>query len=538
LGAILLFALAALWIAWFAVARHRLNSRLVSLQAAGETLDPSQLVFRPPPTTLPAGRFFHQALAAMSTTQPTPSFTPSGVETPPFSDKWHDLAEQAIRANASALAFARRARGFQESPWAFNDFNPARALSALLGDAAIHAHHTGDDAEALDRILDARHLVWCMYRDPATLPPIVAIAIDAEADFALFVVIAAPTTPAVRNPLATSPTRRKTLESLVPELLDDTPLRTRIIFNLRQEMIYEYQVLDTNIHGMTLLRPAAEIDTAAVLDNRMRILDAVQQPDYPTALTRLSPQDSFDLPPVQRLPPRYAHLIHESFPNHTTMVQLQFQLIAQARLLATDIAAQLYFTDRHHFPASLADLVPNYLPAVPSDPFSPKGDPIVYLTITSNGARRPRLAYRNLAGVLPAAPPPDAPFNYAPYNSDNSWVDLTIPASQPAVPPTSSLQPSLPYDPRKLTTPIHTNPTTAGNTASPITAPTTRLPGNPAAPANRPFPTPPCVAFIYILTGDHHAITPVAAIAPHVTTANTIHPSFAISRSSLPPNAQ
>jgi hypothetical protein len=46
------------------------------------------------------------------------------------------------------------------------------------------------------------------------------------------------------------------------------------------------------------------------------------------------------------------------------------------RLLQTDFAIRLFQLDRGRAPASLAELVPDYLPAVPIDPFS--GQPLVY----------------------------------------------------------------------------------------------------------------------------------------------------------------
>lgn len=56
--------------------------------------------------------------------------------------------------------------------------------------------------------------------------------------------------------------------------------------------------------------------------------------------------------------------------------------VAKCRLLMCELAIQNYQADHGHAPESLAKLVPDYLPAVPEDPFS--GEPLVYRQ-TPNG---------------------------------------------------------------------------------------------------------------------------------------------------------
>jgi hypothetical protein len=128
IAAVLVFtAFVALWLVWWQIAHARLQARVSAIQAAGESLNPAQIRWRPTPTTLPTGTFFHRALAAMSTTQQAPS-TLEGLSsaTPPYPPKWHAAAEQAISANLAAFSLARKARNVDEPAWAFIDLNPAR----------------------------------------------------------------------------------------------------------------------------------------------------------------------------------------------------------------------------------------------------------------------------------------------------------------------------------------------------------------------------------------------------------------------------
>src|SRR5579871_1812951 len=241
-GIFIAIVLVATWIAWLAFAHRRLKSAVAAAETAGETLDPSHLVWHPSPTTLPAGRYLHQALAALSTTQPSTSLT-EGIsnETPPFSEKWYAVADLAIRANSNSFALVRRSRGFREDAWGFNDFQFVRQLSMLLYDAAIHAHHVGDDDEALELVLDACHLAWCMNRDVSTTSPFVAFAVEAEANTALNLILAQPRNDPYRNPLTLNLAQRAKLEALITTLLDDGPLRERLRYNARDQLAYEFQ---------------------------------------------------------------------------------------------------------------------------------------------------------------------------------------------------------------------------------------------------------------------------------------------------------
>ena len=56
----------------------------------------------------------------------------------------------------------------------------------------------------------------------------------------------------------------------------------------------------------------------------------------------------------------------------------QFRNLAWRRMAATALAIRLYQLDHGQRPADLAQLVPEYLPAVPLDPFNPTGGPLRY----------------------------------------------------------------------------------------------------------------------------------------------------------------
>jgi len=66
-------------------------------------------------------------------------------------------------------------------------------------------------------------------------------------------------------------------------------------------------------------------------------------------------------------------------PSLDRAVQIHFRLIGERRLTATVIAMRLYELDHGRRPETLDALVPEYLAAVPRDPFHLGGGPIGYL---------------------------------------------------------------------------------------------------------------------------------------------------------------
>ena len=65
-------------------------------------------------------------------------------------------------------------------------------------------------------------------------------------------------------------------------------------------------------------------------------------------------------------------------PSLSRAVQFHFRALTSRRLAATGLAIRLYEIDHGHRPHTLNELVPDYLPAIPLDPFSPDGAPIGY----------------------------------------------------------------------------------------------------------------------------------------------------------------
>lgn len=69
-------------------------------------------------------------------------------------------------------------------------------------------------------------------------------------------------------------------------------------------------------------------------------------------------------------------VLYSSEKNDSNIVEIFFGTLAMRRMAAVAIAMKQYEWDKGTPPTSLGDLTPKYLPAVPLDPFSAKGEPI------------------------------------------------------------------------------------------------------------------------------------------------------------------
>ena len=64
--------------------------------------------------------------------------------------------------------------------------------------------------------------------------------------------------------------------------------------------------------------------------------------------------------------------------NFDGAIKLSFRSLAMKCMAGVALAIRLYQIDHGRRPATLAELLPKYLPKIPTDPFSPEGKPIGY----------------------------------------------------------------------------------------------------------------------------------------------------------------
>jgi hypothetical protein len=125
-----------------------------------------------------------------------------------------------------------------------------------------------------------------------------------------------------------------------------------------------------------LLEPVLQLDGVRVVDHYSAYVDASRAQDVPSVKQTLATVGlSFETILEKRTRYLSALLLHEmSGTLCRTIVER-----ARRRLAASALAVRLYQDDHGHRPATLDELVPDYLPFVSLDPTSAEREPIVYI---------------------------------------------------------------------------------------------------------------------------------------------------------------
>src|SRR5262249_34918181 len=109
---------------------------------------------------------------------------------PPFGPEWEGAARASEQTNAPVFKLMREARarpraqlhGPYTTPLlktALPSFTGLRRVATTLGDGADWRHATGDDVEAVQRLLDMLHLARSIHQDDTVVGQLVAIGVTA-----------------------------------------------------------------------------------------------------------------------------------------------------------------------------------------------------------------------------------------------------------------------------------------------------------------------------------------------------------------------
>lgn len=167
---------------------------------------------------------------------------------------------------------------------------------------------------------------------------------------------------------------------LIKTLLDEQPLVDGAVRDFQGEraiMIDAFPKLATLMGPAEwLLEPMYKMDGVRMAQMRTAEAEACRQTNWSAARARLTPE-RHGMPSNLD---EWAHRLSLATGPMSRVVQLHFQMLTERRIAAIMLALRLYQTDHQGaLPGSLSELVPNYLPAVPKDPFDPNGGAIRYL---------------------------------------------------------------------------------------------------------------------------------------------------------------
>ncbi len=127
-----------------------------------------------------------------------------------------------------------------------------------------------------------------------------------------------------------------------------------------------------------IFRPISALEMSEALRYTVALLKATNKPNWPSATaTIIEPRQHTSL--IGMLSHPYASLLGVTAKPIVNSLRLAYKHLLYRRMAATALAIGLYKADHDQRPEQLEQLVPEYLPAVPLDPFSPSDEAIRYI---------------------------------------------------------------------------------------------------------------------------------------------------------------
>ncbi len=418
---VLLLVVRLIWGHYTAAALH---AEVAQLRARGEPLYAADFAFVDLSDNENAAKYLMDAARAFAPNALPPRTTNlSYGNYPPYGDRWMAASEASERAHGNLFALAREARRHPRAQWKtkplaapltaapglVNTLNASRNLANILGDGAEYAHFTGDDVEALARLRDILHLARSLRQDETLIASLVGIGIDALACSAAMSIA-----PGLRFDDNATPGMdvRGATREIIADLLDEAFLHTAMAQSFRFERAMTHEMRQSAGADTWVIRPLADVQLvrehrnfdiyieAAALPNKPQVTDALAR------LTREQPNAA-----GRNEIPRYSRWFGMDM-YVDRYFETWFRVTAERRMTAVSLAVQMFRADHGRWPNALGELVPQYLPAVPLDPFT-DGKPLGYVVprgVLPGGGDRPLVFHTG--GDLDAGPYPEPSYSW------------------------------------------------------------------------------------------------------------------------------
>jgi len=314
-----------------------------------------------------------------------------------------------------AFVLCRTARRFDKVDWgidfsrkAYEESGPPglayyREIASLLSLAAVEAHDSGRDDDAVEYLRDVIALGDSLATVPTEVNYLVAMYTHANIKHSLEEIL-----PSIKIGFAPSGVRPEDLRVLMSELMDVTSCHRGLTLALMGERSVCYDCCQS---GLSLAMPMGRMDyrgdggpygcvsvssTIAKLSFDSFIvpmlrIDAARVIGHTDAYVRASSVGT--LPEFHRGIQQAQRDMEESFDSHLLlrllsmlmtpsldrMCDLHYVALANRRMAGVALAVRMYQIDRGRQPDTLGDLVPEYLAEVPQDPMDEPGIQIRYV---------------------------------------------------------------------------------------------------------------------------------------------------------------
>ena len=293
-----------------------------------------------------------------------------------------ELVGQVLRRNSEVIELVQQACFRSETDWGldYSDqtaltnsilyvLDSTRPLCYLLATAGHWEAQTGEDSRSVDRIGDILRVSEVVDEIPSRLAHFNAITMSS---LACFTIEGALPYWDLKDPAA-----HKAAQELLGRLLDEKHFVAngeRAWWGERAGILDDFQEIVGGGDGGSWLalpyKPILQYDLLVTMDNVTQIAEASVQSNYPQALRMLPPSGT-----VGGLS-AFFHPFSSAHHYSLTEIELGFHNIALRRLAATALAMRLFLADNDRSAVALSELVPRYLPSLPTDPFTGGSQPL------------------------------------------------------------------------------------------------------------------------------------------------------------------
>ena len=311
------------------------------------------------------------------------------------------LFEQWVDANAAALALAHRARGLRNADWQLRltsplltqntpDLRQQRELAEVLSEAAIVSHRRGDDAAAVEYLLDMLTLARAVRSIPTGMGYVVSVVTFSWARDALEKM---PDLQVASKPLShqRNPASPQQIQGLIRELAEEDGPGDLARALMERRVVALDLVHSSALQGgdvadrliVWLFEPVTSKHDVWIMKYFDQAIAAARQAQTYPALEAKFPVR----PPRPPTTPFLVRMHLMAFsPEYLEekLPELHFREVAIRRLEAAALADKLYRIEHGQAAVTINELIP-YLPNGPQDPFDASGSLIL---MSKNPPRR------------------------------------------------------------------------------------------------------------------------------------------------------
>jgi hypothetical protein len=428
---VLLVALFALRLWWGWEANRRLQAEIDRIIAAGEPIYPED--FDPKediPDDQNAAKLLLQAAAAINLTTDQMKLVEEFHVDSAAVREHSDEVRAILEGNAQVFDILRRARGMSSAEWGVSSHTPfatfnailpvlsgQRQLAKLLDLAAVHLHLAGDDGDAVGKLRDLLAMSDALAGQGTVIAFLAGTACAGLCSNAIEETAATLALRAEGADTAQSMhvAGRSELQAIIADLLDKptpkAPLKNAMLWERMYQLDMVQQVVQARmtVSAWLGLGPAAaaasvwdatwsylsaplmQLEANYMLRRSSLLATAAEKPSWAEFKAAL-PEETTGGAALDALIHPFSRITYPSLDR--TLVN-HFRSLARRRMAAVALAIRLYQVDHDRRPATLSELVPDYLASVPEDPFSPNRSPIGY----APGARRAIVYSVGLDGI-------------------------------------------------------------------------------------------------------------------------------------------